>query len=274
MKYMTFNSSCSYAGIANLLEQYGIDTSDRAIALAMKLPFLFSYRDGVYLSGPMLQKAEWFDLYLNPIGFRVLEETIHVDEIADYLKAQKTAMLGIKQGEAGKHAVVYIGTKSDMLIFLNNKWEAEESPCEIRLTVDELKQRIEPKVVVATLQQIPPKHVNLTDKLELSINVLQANLVDIIELCDTQETVANLRLTLNTLFRPLFLDGITMLNLIGEIELAEDFLSLQQELLSALRQDPQRSIFLKEYISISKLQTSARMYIKLIMNAIETIKDE
>lgn len=28
MKYMTFNSSCSYAGLANMLEKIGIDVED------------------------------------------------------------------------------------------------------------------------------------------------------------------------------------------------------------------------------------------------------
>ena len=69
MKYMTFNFSCSFAGVANMLAQYGIETTDRDIALTMKLPFLFAYADGAYLSGPMLQSAGWFDLYLNPLGY-------------------------------------------------------------------------------------------------------------------------------------------------------------------------------------------------------------
>ncbi len=71
MKYMTFNFSCSYAGVANMLEQYGIDTDDRSIAMGMKLPYLFAYENGVYMAGPMLQSAAWFNLYLNPIGFEM-----------------------------------------------------------------------------------------------------------------------------------------------------------------------------------------------------------
>ena len=54
MKYMTFNSSCSYAGVANMLEQYGVDVEDRIIALGMKLPYLFAQEGGVYMAGPML----------------------------------------------------------------------------------------------------------------------------------------------------------------------------------------------------------------------------
>jgi len=50
MKYMTFNSSCSYAGVANMLAQYGIDTYDRTIAQKMKLPYLFAREDGAETS--------------------------------------------------------------------------------------------------------------------------------------------------------------------------------------------------------------------------------
>ena len=56
-KYMTFNSSCSYAGLANMLLRYGVDTQDREIAMDMKLPFLFAYEEGEYRAGPMLQGA-------------------------------------------------------------------------------------------------------------------------------------------------------------------------------------------------------------------------
>ena len=146
MKYMTFKSSCSYAGIANMLEQYGIDTSDREIALEMKLPYLFHYQDGVYLSGPMLQSAEWFDIYLNPLGFQLIEKKISAEKIADYLKEQKTAMLGIKMGNEGKHAVVYKGMELNEFVFLNNKRENEEVPCEIRFTEEELRQNVELRI--------------------------------------------------------------------------------------------------------------------------------
>lgn len=274
MKYMTFNSSCSYAGIANMLEQYGVDTSDTAIALAMKLPYIFSFCNGVYLSGPMLQTSEWFDLYLNPIGYRMVEKSVSIDIIADYLKTHKTAMLGINIEGKAKHAVVYTKTEANTFVFVNNKWEADKAPEEIRLTIDELKQQVGSEVVVATIQQISPKNVNFIDKLKLSINVLQANLEDIIKLCDTQKSVASLRQKLNVIFRPLFLDGITMLELIGETELARDFESLQKELLCALGQEPEQNVLLKEYISIPKLQVSVQKYIKLIISEINTLQDK
>lgn len=269
MKYMTFNSSCSYAGIANMLERYGFDTSDRSIAIGMKLPYLFFRCNDIYLSGPMLQEAKWFNLYLNPIGYELSEKMISAGEVATYLNSQKIAMLGIRTGPTDKHAIVYTGTKANRLIFLNNKWEAEEAPEEIQLTADELKQKLDSTVVVATLRQIPPKSVSFTDKLKESIAVLQANLAEITELCGKEGTVAYFRSKLNILFRPLFLDGIAMLNLIGETELAQSFTSLQQELLCALRQEPEQCIFLDRYISMDKLQISAQNYMDFIKAEME-----
>lgn len=272
MKYMTFNSSCSYAGIANMLEQYGIDTSDREIALEMKLPYLFTYSEGVYLSGPMLQSAEWFDIYLNPIGYQLIEKKIPADQIVEYLKVQKTAMLGMKMGNAGKHAVVYKGMDSDAIIFLNNKRENEDSPCEIRFTEEELRQRIETEVMVASLQEINPRMIRIVDKLEASISVLQANFLEIVELCNREVTVKVLHSKLNTLFRTLFLDGITMLNLIGETELSEEFAKMKSDLLRVIRQDKNEGILLKEYISVDKLHASVQKYIELIRIEIEREK--
>ncbi|MBR2046120.1 MAG: hypothetical protein IJ958_08315 [Agathobacter sp.] len=272
MKYMTFNSSCSYAGIANMLEQYGIDTSDREIALEMKLPYLFDYQDGVYLSGPMLQKAEWFDIYLNPIGFQLIEKKISAAKIVDYLKEQKTAMLGIKMGNAGKHAVVYKGMESNELVFLNNKREDEDSSCEIRFTEEELRQNVETEVVVATLQPINPRKICILDKLESSIVVLQENLSEVLELCGKEVAPEVLRSKLNTLFRPLFLDGITMLNLIGETEISDEFSKMQGELLRVLRQDITEGILLKDYISMDKLRASVQKYMELIKVEIEKLE--
>ena len=274
MKYMTFNSSCSYAGIANMLEQYGIDTSDRSIALAMKLPYLFSYCDGVYLSGTRLQSAEWFNLYLNPIGYELIEKIIPVEEVTSYLKLQKTAMLGIPVKNGGKHAIVYMGMESNQFIFLNNKWEKEEAPEKLQFTEDELKATLDSLVMIATLNKVYPTKVNFVDKLRDSITILQKNLEDIIELCYTKETIEVLRSQLNKLFRPLFLEGISMLNMIEETELANDFESLQQELLATLKQDSNHIIFLKDYISIDKLKISVEKYIGLIENVVENLIKE
>ena len=49
MKYMTFNSSCAFAGVANMLAVWGVDQEDREIALGMGLPSLFAKERNAYL---------------------------------------------------------------------------------------------------------------------------------------------------------------------------------------------------------------------------------
>lgn len=60
-----------------------------------------------------------------------------------------------------------------------------------------------------------------------------------------------------------------MLNLVGEAGLSQSFTSLQQELLCALRQEPEQCILLNEYISMDRLQTSAQSYVDLIKAELE-----
>ncbi len=268
MKYMTFNSSCSYAGIANMLEQYGIDTNDRLIAETIRLPYLFAYEDGAYLAGAMLQSAEWFDLYLNPIGYRMVERRISSTQAADYLRTQKTAMLGIKMENGGKHAVVYKGEEAGKLVFINNKWEKEAVPELISLTAAELIQKTDPVVVIACLEEVQPKEIDLTDKLKNSIRVLRGNEAEIISLCNEEHTVEYIGSSLNTLFRPLFLDGITMLHLIGETSLADRLQGLQSELLGVLKMDGKKEIYLREYLSLEQLGCAVDEYISLIAKQI------
>lgn len=264
MKYMTFNSSCSYAGVANMLEQFGIDTTDREIALQMGLPYLFSFDNGVYLSGPMLQSADWFNLYLNPIGFSLTETPVEKENLDAFLKNTTAAMLGIMVDEDEKHAVVYIGRNGDQLLFVNNKWADDPSAEKINLTIDDLKNRIDDVVMVATIEKINPAKVNIRERLKNSVGYAKANCLDIIKLSQAETAVSDLRAKLNILFRPFFLDGITMMNLIGETKLAKDLTLLQGELLFALRQQSDKKIFLKDYISLKILEKSVKKYVQLI----------
>ena len=134
MKYMTFNASCSYAGLANLLDWYGVDVEDRVIALKMGLPYLFAREGRRYLSGPMLQGAEWFDLYLHPIGFTFIEHRLERAEVCSFLKDHPPAMLGLRVTPESKHAVVYTGGGGGEYCFINNKRQDSTEPETLRLT--------------------------------------------------------------------------------------------------------------------------------------------
>lgn len=264
MVYMTFNSSCSYAGVANMLARHGVTTDDRTIAMGMKLPYLFAYEDGTYIAGPMLQSAEWFNMYLNSIGFRMTETAVPAEQAADYLRHLETAMLGMKLETGGKHAVVYIGNDGGKLLFLNNKRQDDPSPEQLALSEDELTELIEPSCMIATLERIAPKSIDLSEKLRASISVLRKNFLEIQEVCSEEKSVGSLRSMLNTLFRPLLLDGITMLRLIDETELAQQFASVQRSFLTALQQDDDTVITLGDHLSMEDFSAAVEGYVELI----------
>lgn len=264
MKYMTFRASCAYAGVANMLERYGVDTDDRTIALSIGLPYLFSYDNGVYQAGPMLQSAEWFNLYLHPIGFHMSETCVSAHETAAFLRCHDTAMLGLAAGEAGRHAVVYTGCGEGRFKFLNNKWAHEDTPETFLLTEDELLERLEVSAMIAVLERRPPVQEEPIGRIRESEQVLDRNFEEICAVCQHEETIAALRGKMNTLFRPLLLDGITMLELIGESELAAQLAAVQRSFLNALRQETDRRIVLADALPMKSFAEAVQAYARLI----------
>ena len=123
MKYMHFNSSCSYAGLANILAMVEHDTEDYQIALDMNLPYLLNYdeKSGCYQAGAMLQSEEWFNLYLKPRGFFYTEQWIEKNNLPDSL--HPGMMLGLQVTPRSKHAVVFLEKKDNLFCFLNNKYQ-------------------------------------------------------------------------------------------------------------------------------------------------------
>ncbi len=258
MKYMTFNASCSYAGLANLLDWYGVDVEDRVIALKMELPYLFAREGRRYLSGPMLQGAEWFDLYLHPIGFTFIERRLERAEVCSFLKDHPPAMLGLHVTPESKHAVVYTGGGGGEYCFINNKRQDSTEPETIRLTETALLSRLDKTVVVGMLEKIGPRPSALHDRLAGSPGVLLALQSEINDFCTQQQTPAAQAAALNDLFRPLLLDGITMLELLEDTEPAASLRTVRAQLLPLIRAG--RPAILSESIDLSLLNTSIRAY--------------
>ena len=227
MKYMTFNSSCSYAGVANMLAQYGVDTDDRTIARKMMLPYLFAKEDDAYHSGPMLQSAQWFNLYLHPIGYTMIENRVDRNHIPSALLRVKTAMLGLRVSPKSKHAVVYLGLEGDNYRFLNNKWQHTEEPEQLLLTESELLSRLDDSVVIAALEPVQCRGVDFKPLLHQSVQVLEDLKHDIQIFCAEERSHQEVIAAMNTLFRAILLDGITMLALCGQTALAETLRSIQ-----------------------------------------------
>ena len=264
IKYMTFNSSCSYAGLANMLLRFGVDTQDREIALSAMLPFLFAYEEGEYRTGPMLQSAQWFNLYLHPRGLSICEKKLPAGEVAAYLRRQRTAMLGLHGLGSGKHAVVYVGSEQEKLLFINNKREHSDVPAQLILTPEELTARMDDTAMVAVLERIPPCETDIADRMRRSLPVLRQNTAEICALCEGKTTAAALRGQLDRLFRALLLDGITMLELLEEQALAAQLRPLQQGRLRAVRQEADAPVCLRDYLPPEALTAAAAAYARRI----------
>ena len=262
MKYMTFNSSCSYAGVANLLSFYSVDTEDRKIALEMGLPFLFDYEDGCYLSGPMLQGEKWFNLYLKTIGYAMTEKEIKREQLCAYLRDLQYAMLGIYVSERNKHAVIYTGIQDGKFCMLNNKWEQADEPDTLLLSEQELLQRVDEIIMVAVLEKAPCETVQTESLLEHSVSVLQALSKDITTFCSQEKSAMDIRLSMNTLFRAILLDGITMLDLIGESSTIQKLKVVQSQFMNAVKEN--KPLQIDQCLDIPLLNTAISEYIALI----------
>ena len=237
MKYMTFNSSCPYAGLANLLERYGIDTEDHQIALDMGLPYFLRYdrESGYYQAGASLQTAEWFNLYLKPRGFCYVEKAYEKHELFRELKP--ISMLGLQVTAQSKHAVIYLKQEEGMFLFLNNKWKELDEPERLFLTKTELLDRLPNVVVVGSLERCQPEQVDIAPYLQESLDTWEKLRTELQEYIACEQTPESLRESMNRLFRPLLLDGLTMMQLLKQECQIGMLTELQGKYLSALRKN-------------------------------------
>ena len=270
MKHMHFRASCSYAALAAIMELNGVDTEDYKIALEIKLPWLFSKADGAYISGPMLQCAKWFNLWLLPRGYRMTEEIVEREQLCNYLRTHKPAMLGI-QAPYGKHAVVF--TEFDgKYCFINPTHENSGERIELSFSEEELLGLVDQETMVGTVIPAKPEPQLLTPYLKTSLFVIREN-------CAATEAFAAEKHDpnayfpmMNRLFRPLLLDGITMLELAGGTDLAQEFTALQQQFMTFMRGTREEA--LRETLSMNSLNDLTERYAHLIEQQIERLEEE
>ncbi len=260
MKYMHFKASCSYAALAAIMEIIGVDTEDYKIALEIKLPWLFSKEDGAYISGPMLQGAKWFNLWLLPRGYRIVEKAVNNAQLSEYLRTHKPAMLGI-QTPYGKHAVVF--TKYDGTYhFINPTHENSGESTELLFSEEELLSLVDQETIVGFVVSTEAEPQSLAQYMYDSITIIRENCADI-EAFSAEKHDPNAYFpVMNSLFRPLLLDSITMLELAGETALAKDFTSLQQQFMSFMRGPREEA--LQETLSLDQLHDLTEQYAHLI----------
>lgn len=238
MKYMTFNSSCSFAGVANMLEAYGVHTEDYQLALGMKIPYIFSLcrETGAYQTGASLQSGQWFNPHLNTLGISLEEERLPASEVLHALKtANKPMMLGINIKEGRKHAVVFTKYANGKYHLLNNRYQHDDAPAEYIFGRDELASRLCSVTTVGRLEACTPAAADFAPVLAQSLNVLERYRRELVGFCRQLHLADALQSAMERLFRPLLLDGLTMMGLTGDADMRELLSMLQAQYLSALR---------------------------------------
>ncbi|MBQ8813643.1 MAG: hypothetical protein IJZ85_04020 [Lachnospiraceae bacterium] len=269
MKYMHFNSSCPYAGLANLLELQGAGTEDYKIALEMNLPYFLHYDKvtGYYQAGPSLQSAEWFDLYLNPRGFRYIEKICRKAQLFEIFQKEKQGvMLGLQVSEHSRHAVIFLEEKEGKFVFLNNKWEQSPEPEYLELTGTELSSRIPEKVVVGYLEPCEAKCINYASYYDEAVRTWESLRGQLHRFMDEVQSVDVLRESMNRLFRPLLLDGLTMMQLLEEEQLVLMLRDIRNRYLEQLRKN--QPIRLADHLDCAMIDKAIAHIIKLISRKI------
>lgn len=263
MKYMNFNSSCPYAGLANLLDLYGVDTEDYKIALGMNLPYFLRYDEftGMYQAGASLQSAEWFNLYLNSYGYYYIEEHLRKDQVIQNLKPG--TMLGIQVSEHSRHAVIFLEEKSGEFYFLNNKWEYSPEPELLKLSEDEFRSRLLETVVLGYLTVCEPKQIDYAPYFDEAIRTWNRLRNDLHEFMGRTRTVPELREAMNRLFRPLLLDGLTMMQLLEEAKIVSLLRELQGCYLEQLKKN--QEIRLSDFMAPAAIDEAVDVIVNLIV---------
>ncbi|MBO4471669.1 MAG: hypothetical protein J5841_07935 [Clostridia bacterium] len=262
VKYMHFISSCSFTALAYILAEKGIETEDTEIVRAAGLPWIFAREGKRFLTGPMLQGKKWFDLYLNPRGLCMCEEQVERERLAEYLQTHELCMIGLRlQGHSGKHAVVMERKENKYFVFFNPIREGSGQAAEIRLTEEELIRAADPVMVAGSVTQFDGMPGKKT-RTEESLSVLEDNYREIEQFCRETHAREEYDKAMDDLFRALLLDGITMLELTEETELAEAFRKEQRGLLAFMK--GKRTGLLAEYISLERLKAAVEEYGRVI----------
>lgn len=263
MKYMHFNSSCPYAGLANLLDLCGVDTEDYKIALEMNLPYFLRHDEstGVYQAGASLQSAEWFNLYLNPYGYYYIEEHLRKDQVIQNMKPG--TMLGIQVSEHSRHAVIFLEEKAGEFYFLNNKWESSPEPEQIKLSEDEFRARIPETVMLGHLTVCEPTQIDYAPYFDEAIRMWNRLRNDLHEFMGRTRTVEELWEVMNRLFRPLLLDGLSMMQLLEEVKIVSLLRDLQGNYLEQLKKN--QEVCLADFMAPVVIDEAVDMIVNLIV---------
>jgi len=273
MKYQTFEASCCYAGLANMLDDFSLDFEDRDIALAAELPYMlrFDADRNCFLAGPMLQGAEWFDLFLRPRGMRFIERTFSGEAAVNFLSAADTRVMLAVEAADGRQALVFEGIRGGRFHFISNKWKDSDGAERYMFTAAELYDRIDPeKNSLSWIELSTKTPVDFLEKLYVTLEYIAKYRASLKKFCSVKRERIALRWAMEPLFRPLMVDIHSMMELAGETRLVLMIKVLQRSLFAALNSD-EDTLVPFDYISEQQLDEALDRYTEIVQTRMQRI---
>lgn len=137
------------------------------------------------------------------------------------------------------------------------------------MSESDLFSRLNETVTVGILQQAELAPVDLRPHMEHSLVVLRSLQSDIVSFCSLRQSPAAQQQAMETLFRPILLDGITMLELLEEERLASSLRTIRTQFIKAVKENCTAA--LTSRLNIPLLVASMTEYAQLITAEMETI---
>ena len=260
MKYMTFNNSCFFTALANLLEEFNINVEDRDIVKDSLIPYIFRYdsNDNKYIAGYQIQETRYINHYLKRYNLVFQERKYSKGCIAetkknlvDEIKYENNIVVSLKVLEDSNswHATIYKGYIDNKFIFLNMKRKASNEPIYYKLTYKELLDKLADIVQYGYITEIKQEsNVNLKSELLRSLIVLESYQKELIQFCSKKTTYKQRITSKDKLFRALFLSYIDVAEILGNKKLLERLAWMQTQMIKTYSLD--FDLLLCNYIKI------------------------
>ena len=147
-----------------------------------------------------------------------------------------------------------VHTAGNTLVFMNKEHEKSDEAARMELTNDELLQGIDDKVMLASLKEYRGKVDSPVPFMEASISCLDELHCDIVRFCADFQPHESVERTRDTLFRPVLLDSVAMMELLGEKDMAENIKKLQRAYMDAAFKSGAEQVQLCRHIDMLLLE--------------------
>ncbi len=254
MKYIHFETSGMLAGLAAMLERCDHNTEDYWIALGMDAPWLFLKEGDQFIAGQGLYTPRWMNLYLRPLGFRLVKTTLPKDVVPAFLRQHQPAMLVLSIDRGICHPVVCTGYENSRYSFINVKTEDSHEPDQLSLSRPMLLRRLDDHVSMLTLEKCPPETVDFTPLLAASLQALTVYERTLMKVCTQPITRAELHELRTPLLRSLMVDMLPMAQLLHQETFYEELRMLNHDYRHIFTRNTPETVELRDRLPRSSIR--------------------